>query len=503
MNGTSTNPSPHWVQIFADVTGGNGGDSVSGNGGAGASVTLINAISASIDPNGSISLAQNATAGSGGATGGNGQAGMAGTADSEFTISRSAASLEVVTMATGGDGGGLAPSIGGPVLNAQIGGMATANVDVTNPAQNGAVVAGAGATGGDGGFGFGPANGGTGGAAEASATGAGVGPDSLFLGVNVSASAVGGNGGMADGIGTTPGSTSGGTGGTATATASGSSAYILHLSVGAVGGSGGDGENGANGGRGADVDLVNPVNGSTSGEFDLGFGAVGGGGGNALDSGAAGLAGNANAVLSMNQASSTIQSTQITAMVVAQGGFGGNGTMQDGAAGGSAHTAIKLNRRQRERGGDRLPLLAAAAGLDFPARAAMEARPLRPRPQSVSSGSNGYVFANGGAGGEGTVRGGDGASVSLVNAVSGSSPSGLELTQEAQAGDGGLAQPGGIGGNGGNAVSNLTAVNPAPGSFSASARAYGGRGGFSEDMDGNILSAQEVPPWQTWISPRS
>ena len=173
-----------------------------------------------------------------------------------------------------------------------------------------------------------------------------------------------------------------------------------------LGGFGGDGRNGANGGHGADINLVNPVSGSTNGRLELYLNAIGGGGGNALDTGAAGLAGNANAVLSAIQPPPALQSDSLYSSVTAQGGFGGNGNMQDGAAGGNAHAAINLTSSPDELmaqaqavGGGGGFFLSSAGGNGGTASATVSA-------VNPVDGLRADLAATGGAGGDGAVRGG-------------------------------------------------------------------------------------------------
>ena len=103
-------------------------------------------------------------------------------------------------------------------------------------------------------------------------------------------------------------------------------------------------------------------------------------------------------------------------------------------------------------------------------------------------GASASVTVTGGAGNSGDTQGGNGASIDLENAVSGSSPTDLRLSQEADAGSGGAAHEGGVGGQAGNAISRLTATNPGGGFLFATVKAVGGTGGFAQDMQGNVTS---------------
>jgi hypothetical protein len=329
--------------IARQIGGGGGGGVFGANGGAGASSTLTSAVGGSTN-GGELQLYQDTDGGNGGDSAG-GAAGKAGAATSTLTFddTKNATQSTVVDagVAASGGGGGFTDSTGSA---ATAGGASKATIMVTS--TRGLSVA---ATAGDlaqGDFGYstpdggnarGDASGGAGGAATASATGISTATQNSD-GIEITAGAVGGNGGYGNGIGN-----SGGAGGIATATAFGSSAGApngMAVSATATGGNGGEGGAGAKGGAGGSSSLTNAVSGySNRGALWLTQTAVGGNGGNS-DTGAGGKAGSATSTLNFNDTTNATQSYSLKADVFATGGTGGTGATN--AAGGAATASLTL-----------------------------------------------------------------------------------------------------------------------------------------------------------------
>jgi len=291
---------------------------------------------------------------------------------------------------------------------------------------------------------------------------------------SVRASAGGGAGG-----GTSAATQPGGNGGTATASASGISSGDASLTVGAFA-SGGGGGDGFNGGNGASTSLTNAVTGSTSGSLTLQQQAGGGHGGAAFGAGTPGLAG---------QASSSLTRVDLTAAILygdilAAGGNGGSvfapGVV--GAAGGHALAALDLTGI-----GDVTAIAAAIGGAGGSSQALDGGAPglaTLGTVRGISTGGGAVLVTGSVFGGKGGSTGAampmPGQSVSLNNAVTGTTTGWLSLEQVAEGGNGGTfnSLAPGVGAPGGAATSILTRSAAVP-VLSLVASGTGGLGGAS------------------------
>lgn len=330
-------------------------------------------------------------------------------------------------------------------------------------------------------------NGGDGGFADATVVAEGSGQDLDIIrpGVSVRANAIGGLGGTGKGDGFT-----GGAGGTATAFAQGSSysgeTVIAHATQ--QGGAGGRGIDGASGGAAADSEMVNQVQGETTGELILIQEAIGGNsadhamqsrdGGNARsilepynsamghitatasatggDAGASqsgmasGTGGNSFAALhgGVRSHSFDIKNTLLNAR--SQGGTGGDNTVGQAGQGGVAsaeifgeasHSIESIATVQGGNGGSASGTGKAGAG----GEAQLFQRDITAR--SFRGAATARATAIGGNGGEatGAAAGGDGRNTAVRSAVYAESAIYVSLDQTARGGNAGRVQDGAVG----------------------------------------------------------
>lgn len=466
-----------------DADGGNGG-----NGGQGGSAT------ARADALGGTTSAQaTARAGYGGASGiggagqgngasgANGISGNGGDASAEASTAPQAVlsftSVEATASANGGNGGFVANGDQGGD-----GGQATATATADGQADYFSPVrVDAQATGGSGGFWnslFAPLNvlPGSGGEATASASANITGTSS----VRIKAEAIGGRGGQAKG-------TRAADGASAHASATGSSEGVLTVTAVQFGGFGGYGVDG-DGGNGADSVMINAVSGSSPTSLSLIQTAKGGYGGGSLG-GTPGAAGNGRSILILTD----VETGRFVGNVGASGGDGGNGSDTTPASqGGTGYAEAYITAASSidltvgavgGRGGNAESAAAANGG-------AAELGPVFARSTSNESVRViGRVTGGKGGGSYGSGPAGNGANISLLDAVDGATDSQLELVQIATAGDSGdiynhfdRATP-----IAGNAVSSL-AKRTSNESLNLIAYSYGGKGG-EHDSPSGVASA--------------
>jgi hypothetical protein len=128
---------------------------------------------------------------------------------------------------------------------------------------------------------------------------------------------------------------SGGKGGSVSGTAAATGITYAAVTADLTAGNGGSGTGGAHGGAGGSVAANNDVSGTTEGgQLSLSQTARGGSGGNS-DTGTGGDGGSASSTLTVNDLNNPVadQSSQISATVEADGGYGGAGASGDGAGG--------------------------------------------------------------------------------------------------------------------------------------------------------------------------
>ena len=387
-----------------------GGDANGGVGTAGNAVNSLTTVKAA------DSLAVRVESVGGDAPGAPAAPGVGGTADAAADATNTQGDVHVQVLADGGraassffqtsvDGGkatahasgttsgdGHAVHVGGERTYGAIGGLAIGSQRTGGDAVSTSVGTALGDSlvvvldGAQGGLAINGANGGT---ATSTAQGGNAGASS----VEVRSRATGGDGGLAE-----QPSNRGGDGGTASAVARGVSTGGADVIVeaSATGGDGGGGIRSADSGSGADVILDNSVSGSTTGNLTLQLSGVGGRGGNALD-GVGGRGGNAHAALDRTNEGGGA----LTIDVRLVGGVGGRGGIRSGD-GGEATLGPIVGRSSN--GGD-VTIFADVRG-------------------GVGAGSQ-----SGGVAGRG-------ASVSLINALSGETSGAISLRQVARAGSG-------------------------------------------------------------------
>ena len=333
--------------------------------------------------------------------------------------------------------------------------------------------------GGDGGFSF-DSSGGDGGSAVASMSVSSEFqlPD-IYPIVQARVSTRGGDGGGGRGFGN-----SGGDGGVAQSTAE-----VFELSgagltavISETGGSGGDGSEGADGGAGADAYLNNEVQGTSTGTFEV-FQTAEGGNGGSSDDGMAGLGGTAHSII--NTGVREEATTRIG--VFATGGDGGGSNAGavsglDGSVGFAEATAISE--------GNLTVTASAYGGNGGNSRLGQSGNGVAGQLGEVHGVTlnGGFMTVeaavHGGNGGDsyGAGTGGDGAHVSLNNAVSGETTGTMALAQRAFGGNGGSTD-GAQSGAAGMASSTLTYEADIE-SLQVVASAYGGRGGNALNSTG-------------------
>jgi hypothetical protein len=238
---------------------------------------------------------------------------------------------------------------------------------------------------------------------------------------------------------------------------------------------------GAAGGAGADSQLIDSVSGSTLGNLILSQQAVGGNGGSSIQGGLAGQAGDAASFL----VADNLTGDNIQAASHARGGNGGDAEGPvDAQNGGTALSSIQLEDAgtvtasavaQGGRGGNWSKLTPNEIGkagdgglVEFD----------RISGNSTLGGSvvvQGEAIGGNAGNADGLGWGGQGASVLLSNAVTGSTSGSLRLIQVAKGGDGGDAEEG-LAGSAGVAISELEfAIESA--SLYVETEARGGEGG--------------------------
>ena len=223
-------------------------------------------------------------------------------------------------------------------------------------------------------------------------------------------------------------------------------------SAGSVAGAGGGAYSGSSGVAGEGLTTVQVIDQATGGRGgDLSGGAGRGGAGGEASSSA--FAANGGGAAQTVQASAT-----------ARGGQGGSGLYPD-ADGGDGGTAVATARGMSSPGGG---------------------------PDAGTSDVRVIALQLGGAGGDGR-NGGDGASSTLIDAVSGATRGLLTLEERAFGGDGGRGAV--QGGRAGDAHAGLVASNPDGGALSMYVSALGGDGGDGPDgggRDGGAATLGEV-----------
>ncbi len=406
VTGTSTTGS---LSVTGTESGGGGGTgNTSADGGDGADSTVLNAVSGSTA--GNMTISQTANAGEGGDSSG-GTAGNAGNASSSFTsVSADGGTTTGNSTAKGGKGGdGLAAGTDGTD-----GGTAAAAIAITDTAS---VTANATATAGAGG----------------TATGSKAGDGgTVSLGV--------------DAVGVSGTSTGGGS--------------VTVKGVG-NGGNGGAATGSADAGSGGDVNLVNKVDGTTSGNLTLTQNALAGDSGSVRD-GANGTAGNATS--SLTNADSNNNNT---VFIDAFGGHGGTRTSAAGKAADGGTGTVSANASN-------------SAGI---ARVNADGR--------GGNGGSGSGGADGGDGGNATADGqasttGDGNTVDVDTLAhnSGRGTGGaINSGSGSQAGNGGDSTSTSTGSAAGNSIVNVNDQSRAgPGGNVNSGTGSGGTGGNASSM---------------------
>lgn len=334
----------------------------------------------------------------------------------------------------------------------------------------------------------GTGSGGAGGHATSSASGSNAGEKRVYVAVE----ATGGSGGSGSGVGE-----AGASGGTADVAATGASTGGGYVWVEAdvYGGAGGFGTNGAKGGAGADVDIVDVVSGSTAGRLQLDQSAVAGRGG-AADTAAIGLgsAGNATSVLTAtNHGGDNIEGSSS-----ATGGAGAS-TLVSGASGdgGTGDAVIALTDA-----GDVKAVATARGGqggqgtwgnAGHGGAAMLGVGGVGVRGVSTGGGSvdvQGNAFGGAGGRGVGNFAAGNGASISLLNAVDGETAGDLLLEQVAWGGSSGSVQNG-LNGIAGDASSSLTKT-ASSNVLTVDSKATGGDGGERSGTSGKAAAGGDA-----------
>ncbi len=315
--------------VSASGGSGGGGYSTGDTAGAGASVTLNNAVSGK-SRGGTITLSQTVSGGAGGY--GFEQGGAGGNANSSLSFTDTgtiqASSVSVSVSATGGAGakGRDYNRIAGKGGAATIGNVTA--VGTNNVSSQAIAIGGAGGYGVVGGF-AGAAT-----VGSVTATSSGAGGTAIAVG-----SAIGGNGGTS--IYLVGASSSGGKASVGKVTASGFNAYATAIQTG---GSGGFTPQYAKGGYGAASTLTNDVSVQSSGGTEkLTQNAIGGNGANLSGAGGAG-----SSSLSFNDTLNPQQAASLNAYALGQGGTGGFGTLDPmygfppGGTGGTGSVALNV-----------------------------------------------------------------------------------------------------------------------------------------------------------------
>ncbi|HHJ14667.1 MAG TPA: hypothetical protein ENJ79_09895 [Gammaproteobacteria bacterium] len=467
------------VAILGEARGGNGGSVTNATHanvsvGQGVSVDLVNAVDGTTS--GLLNLTQRAFGGNAGSiTGVNGRgAGAAGgDANSVLEKTTDSASLALSTQATGGQGSSNRlfhgfTSAASSSVNGMRGGNATATSNAINTGGQASAQA--------------EAIGGTGGDAGASTVRAD--------GTSVNTTAIAGDGGNASAV--------------AHAEATGGGATARAIQTGGRGGTTNVGSVPTSGvfraGRGADSVMIDAVSGSSDVALFLEQVATGGAGGDGLwrSDASAGQGGNGiSRLTATNPGGGNLNGSS-----VAIGGNSGNEGIA--ATGGTATAALSLTgsgdvsgiaSAQGGRGSSQL----VDAGLNLPAGDGGRARIESVWGESTGGGRVALTAdAQGGHGGDARQggAGGNGASVSLVDVVDGTTTGELVLSQTARGGNAGFTLrrlAGSTRANAGNAFSSLTRSTNTASNLVLSSEARGGFGPATT-LENRPYTAGEASP---------
>ncbi|SHO49934.1 choice-of-anchor D domain-containing protein [Desulfopila aestuarii] len=417
---------------------GNGSDGLAGNGGSGGD-SYISTSATQTGPSGWTKTTGIAIGGSGGDSYGSGSGGAGGYAHAITSAnSQNINNIHDVVAtgtSTGGEGGSVNFAENGTAGN---GGDAY-SLSTATSSGNQQTSAGATTFGGAGGNISGTSgNGGYGGNSSATAQ-----ANQLFsstMGSSARANSVGGTGGVGYGVGF-----SGGDGGTSTATSSvtGNSSGAADSWATATGGRGGQGTNGADGGAGGEATLVDAASGTNIGNLQIVQIASGGVGGAAVSgiqniSGNGGNGGFATSTLSGGASAAGRVDVDVTATGGAGGNASFNGTGGDGGG-------VEVSSTGQSIGGNIVEVTAKGVG------------------------GHGGAAVNGQAG--------NGAAVSLVDKVTGSTTGHLILSQTAYGGNGGRVYGTGNTGEAGSALSSVTHDENQAAVVTVNTVANGGNGG--------------------------